>query len=430
MKLLIKGGRVINPGKNFDAVSDVLVENGKIVTVGENLVDKGAQIIDATGKVVAPGFIDMHAHLREPGQEAKEDFGSGSRAAAAGGFTTVATMPNTNPVVDNAILVRGLKQRAKEDGVVHIEVIGALTKGQEGKELAEVGDMTQAGAVAFSDDGHFDNNCKLMLNALDYLRTFNKAIMSHAEETSLVSEGVMNEGHRSAMLGMKGRPTVAEDIAVMREILLAEYADAWVHISHISSKNAIDMVRQAKKRGVKVTAEVTPHHLTMTDEMVNPIDSSTKVNPPLRGQADIEAALAGLKDGTIDMIATDHSPHAQEEKDREYKFAPSGFPGLETALGVLLTDLYHEDKISLVELVNKMSYMPGKLFFDGNRGILEEGKMADITIFDPECEWTVDKNKFYTKGSHSPFVGRTLKGKAVMTIVEGKIVMDNGEILV
>lgn len=429
MKLLIKGGRVINPGKNFDAVSDILVENGKVVAIGENLTAKDVQIIDAQGKIVAPGFIDMHTHLREPGQEAKEDFASGSKAAAAGGFTTVATMPNTNPVVDNAILVHGLKQRAKEVGVVHIEVIGALTKGQEGKELAEVGDMAQAGAVAFSDDGHFDNNCKLMLNALDYLRTFDKAIMSHAEETSLVAEGVMNEGHRSAMLGMKGRPTVAEDIAVMREILLAEYADSWVHISHISSQNAIDMVRQAKARGVKVTAEVTPHHLTMTDEMVNPIDSSTKVNPPLRGQKDIEAALAGLKDGTIDMIATDHSPHAQEEKDREYKFAPSGFPGFETALGVLLTDLYHKDLISLSELVNKMSYMPGKLFFGETRGVLAEGKMADITIFDPELEWTVDSKKFYTKGSHSPFVGRKLKGKAVMTIVEGKIVMNNGEIV-
>ncbi len=429
MKLLIKGGRVINPGKNFDAVSDILVENGKVVAIGENLTADDAQIINAEGKVVAPGFIDMHAHLREPGQEAKEDFASGSKAAAAGGFTTIATMPNTKPVVDNAILVNGLKQRAKEDGVVHIEIIGALTKGQEGKELAEVGDMIQAGVVALSDDGHFDNNCKLMLNAFDYLRTFNKAIMSHAEETTLVAEGVMNEGHRSAMLGMKGRPTVAEDIAVMREILLAEYADAWVHISHISSKKAIDMVRQAKARGVKVTAEVTPHHLTMTDEMVNPIDSSTKVNPPLRGEADIKAALEGLKDGTIDMIATDHSPHAQEEKDREYKFAPSGFPGFETALGVLLTDLYHKDLITLNELVNKMSYMPGKIFFDGKRGILEENAVADITIFDPELEWTVEQEKFYTKGSHSPFIGRKLTGKAIMTIVDGKIVMNNGEII-
>ena len=429
MKLLIKGGRVINPGKQFDGVCDLLIEDGKIVEIGNDLSSEGAEIVNAEGKVVAPGFIDMHTHLREPGQESKEDFESGSKAAAAGGFTTIATMPNTRPVVDEAIAVNGLKQRAAMVGVVHIEIIGALTKGQEGKELAEVGDMVEAGAVAFSDDGHFDQNSRLMLNAMDYVRTFNKAISSHEEEPTLVAEGVMNEGHRSAMLGMKGRPTVAEDIAVMRDILLAEYADAWIHICHISSKNAIDMVRQAKKRGVRVTTEVTPHHLTMTDELVDPTDSSTKVNPPLRSKADIEAALEGLKDGTIDMIVTDHSPHAQEEKDREYKFAPSGFPGFETALGVLLTDLYHKGLISLEELVNRMSYQPGKIFFDGKRGILEEGAVADIVIFDPELQWTVKKEEFYTKGSHSPFVGRTLKGKAVMTIVDGKIVMHDGKIL-
>ena len=429
MKLLIKGGRVINPGKQFDGVCDLLIEDGKIVEIGNDLSSEGAEIVNAEGKVVAPGFIDMHTHLREPGQESKEDFESGSKAAAAGGFTTIATMPNTRPVVDEAITVNGLKQRAAMVGVVHIEIIGALTKGQEGKELAEVGDMVEAGAVAFSDDGHFDQNSRLMLNAMDYVRTFNKAISSHEEEPTLVAEGVMNEGHRSAMLGMKGRPTVAEDIAVMRDILLAEYADAWIHICHISSKNAIDMVRQAKKRGVRVTTEVTPHHLTMTDELVDPTDSSTKVNPPLRSKADIEAALEGLKDGTIDMIVTDHSPHAQEEKDREYKFAPSGFPGFETALGVLLTDLYHKGLISLEELVNRMSYQPGKIFFDGKRGILEEGAAADIVIFDPELQWTVKKEEFYTKGSHSPFVGRTLKGKAVMTIVDGKIVMHDGKIL-
>lgn len=429
MKLLIKGGRVINPGHDFDAVSDVLIENGKVAAIGENLDAEDAQVLDAAGKVVAPGFIDMHTHMREPGQEAKEDFESGSRAAAAGGYTTVATMPNTKPVVDDAALVKGLKMRAQEVGAVHIEIIGAVTKNQEGKELAEIGDMTEAGAVAFSDDGHFDSNSKVMLNAMDYARTFGKAISAHEEETSLVAEGVMNEGHRSAMLGMKGRPTVAEDIAVMRDILLAEYSGAWLNICHISSKTAIDMVRQAKKRGVRVTAEVTPHHLTMTDEMVNPADSSTKVNPPLRSRADIEAALEGLKDGTIDMIVTDHSPHAQEEKDKEYKFAPSGFPGLETALGVLLTDLYHKDKISLFELVNKMSRMPGKLFFDGKRGVLEPGAQADVVVFDPDLEWTVDPAKFYTRGSHSPFVGRKLKGKAVMTIVDGRIVMKDGKVL-
>lgn len=430
MKLLIKGGRVINPADKFDGIADVLTEDGKIVKVAKNIrKPAGAEVVDATGLVVAPGFIDMHSHLREPGQEAKEDFKSGSEAAAAGGFTTVATMPNTKPVVDSAVLVNGLKKRAQDVGVVKIEIIGALTKGQLGEELAELGDMVEAGVVAFSDDGHYDNNSKIVMNGMDYLQRFGKTIMSHAEETSLVIEGVMNEGHRSAMLGMKGRPTVAEDIAVMREILLAEYTGGWSHISHISSKNAIDMVRKAKARGVKVTTEVTPHHLTMTDELVDPTDSSTKVNPPLRSQKDIEAALEGLLDGTIDMITTDHAPHAFEEKDKEYKYAPSGFPGFETALGCLLTDLYHQGKISLMELMEKMSHAPGKVFFEGKRGDLAPGKEADIVIFDPEAEWTVDAEKFYTKGSHSPFVGRKFKGKVITTVVNGKVVYHQGEIL-
>ena len=260
-------------------------------------------------------------------------------------------MPNTKPVVNSAILVNGLKERARQASVVHIEIIGALTKGQKGTELAEVGDMTEAGAAAFSDDGHYVSNAKVLLNGLDYLRTFDKRIISHAEEETLVEDGVMNESHHSAMLGMKGRPTVAEDIAVSRDILLAEYADAKIHIAHISSKNAVDIVRQAKKRGLKVTAEVTPQHLTLTDAAVNLFDTATKVNPPLRSQVDVDAMLEGLKDGTIDAIVTDHSPHAEEEKDVEYRFAPSGFPGLETALGVLLTDLYHTGKITLPELI-------------------------------------------------------------------------------
>lgn len=428
MVRIIKNGRVLDPANRLDKVCDILIEDGKIAKVGADLSAAGAEIIDAAGKVVTPGLIDMHVHLREPGQEAKEDFVSGSRAAAAGGYTTIATMPNTKPVVDNAALVRSLQKRAAEESLVHIEIIGALTKGQRGEELAELGDMTEAGAVAFSDDGHYVQRAQVLLNGLDYLRAFDKVIINHDEDTTLIEEGCMNEGHRSAMLGVKGRPTVAEDIAVDRDILLAEYADARVHVAHISSARAVDMVRQAKKRGVKVTAEVTPHHLTLTDDCVDLTDSATKVNPPLRRQADVDAMVEGLKDGTIDAIVTDHSPHAEEEKDREYCLAPSGFPGLETALGVLLTELYHTGKLDLNTLISKMTAEPAKLFALSG-GTLSVGSPADIAILDLDREWTVEAENFYTRGTHSPFVGRRLKGRAVMTMVDGQVVMRDGKII-
>ena len=349
--LLLKGGRVIDPAAKLNQVCDVLIEDGIIQKVGLDIRADQAEVYDASDKIVVPGLIDMHTHLREPGQEAKEDFASGSRAGAAGGYTTVATMPNTSPVVDTAALVTSLQKRAEDVAIIHIHIIGAVTKNQEGKELAELGDMVAAGAVAFSDDGHFDPSAKVLLSAYDYLVPFNKAIINHEEDTSLVEDGAMNEGHRSAMLGFKGRPIVAEDIAVARDIMLAEYAGAHVHVAHISSGRAVELVREAKKRGVHVTAEATPHHLTMTDALVDPADSSTKVNPPLRTAKDVNAVVAGLCDGTIDMIATDHSPHAAEEKDREYIYAPSGFPGLETAIGVLMTDLVHTGKLPLETLI-------------------------------------------------------------------------------
>ena len=428
MKLVIKNGRVINPETKFDEIADVLIEDGKIKEIGTDLEAGDASVYDAAGKIVTPGLIDLHVHFREPGQEAKETFESGSKAAAAGGFTTVCTMPNTNPVVDSAAMVRSLEKRAEDAACIHVKIIGAVTKNQEGKELAELGDMIQEGAVAFSDDGHFDATAKVLLNAYDYLHTFDKVIINHDEEPSLVEEGVMNEGHRSAMLGLKGRPTVAEDIAVARDVMLAEYADARVHVAHISSARAVDIVRQAKKRGVRVTAEATPQHMTMTDECVNLFDTSTKINPPLRSQTDCEAILAGLKDGTIDAIVTDHSPHAQEDKDREYVYAPSGFPGLETSLGIMLTDLYHKDKLDLPLLISKMSWEPAKVLgLEG--GTLTAGAAADVTVIDPELEWTVDAAKFYTKGSHSPFIGRKLKGRAILTVVDGEIVMKDGNVL-
>ena len=426
--LLLKGGTVIDPGSKRNEVSDVLIENGIIQKVGKNLKSPDAEVYDATGKIIAPGLIDMHVHFREPGQEAKEDFASGSRAGAAGGYTTVATMPNTSPVVDTAALVRSLQKRAEDVSVIHIRIIGAVTKNQEGRELAELGDMVEAGAVAFSDDGHFDPSAKVLLSAYDYLVPFDKAIINHEEDNSLVEDGAMNEGHRSAMLGIKGRPTVAEDIAVARDVMLAEYAGAHVHVAHISSARAVQIVREAKARGVRVTTEVTPHHLTMTDECVNPVDSSTKVNPPLRTQKDVDAMVAGLADGTIDIIVTDHSPHEREDKDREYVYAPSGFPGLETALGVVLTDLVHTGKMDMETVIERMSYAPARVF-RLNAGTLNEGAPADVVVIDPQCLWTVEAEKFYTRGSHSPFVGRKLKGKAVLTVVDGEIVMKDGVVV-
>ena len=414
--LLVRGGRVIDPANNFDGVADVLLVDGKIAEVKPDIKFPAEKIFDATGKIVTPGLIDMHVHFREPGQEAKEDFLSGAKAAVAGGFTTVATMPNTSPVVDNAALVRAMVKRAEDVGLVNIKIIGAVTKGQQGQELAEMRDMIAEGAVAFSDDGHFDDNAKIFLNALDYLHDTGKIIICHEEETSLVKGGVMNEGKRSAILGLKGRPTVAEDIAVARDVLLAEYTGGRVHIAHISSARAVEIVRDAKKRGIHVTAEVTPQHLTMTDDLVNPTDTSTKINPPLRTKKDCEACLAGLIDGTIDFIVTDHSPHAFEEKDREYIYAPSGFPGLETSIGVLFTELYHKGKIDLKTLISKMTSAPAKIF-GLNAGTLSINSPAEVTIIDPELVWTVDAQNFYTKGRHSPFIGRKFKGKVVATIV-------------
>ena len=325
--------------------------------------------------------------------------------------------------MDNAALVRSLQKRAADVSLVHIEIIGALTKGQCGEELAELGDMVEAGAVAFSDDGHYVERAKVLLSGLDYLRAFDKIIINHDEDTSLIEEG-----RRSAMLGVKGRPTVAEDIAVDRDIRLAEYADARVHVAHISSARAVEIVRQAKKRGVRVSAEVTPHHLTLTEDCVDLSDSATKVNPPLRRQSDLDAMLEGLKDGTIDAIVTDHSPHAEEEKDVEYCLAPSGFPGLETAVGVLLTELYHSGKLDLNTLISKLTAEPARLL-GLDVGTLAVGSRADIVILDPEREWTVDERAFYTRGTHSPFVGRRLKGRAVLTMVGGKVVMRDGKII-
>ena len=428
MKLLLKSGRVVNPATNFNDIVDILIEDEKIIKIGADLQSDDAEVFDATGLIIAPGLIDMHVHLREPGQEAKEDIGSGTRAAAAGGITTVACMPNTSPVIDNSVLVQGIAQRAQQDGVVKVKVVGALSKGQEGKELAEIGDMLEAGAVAITDDGHYVDSAKLLMNGLDYIARYDLPIISHAEDNTLTEDGVMHEGAVSAMLGMKGRPAVAEDIAVSRDILLAEYTNARIHIAHISSKGAVELVRQAKKRGVKVTAEVTPHHLTLTDEEIKNFNVAAKVCPPLRSKDHVQAMIEGLKDGTIDAIVTDHSPHAFEEKDREFKFAPNGFTGMETSLGVILTNLYHTGIMTIDEIIEKMSVAPAKIL-KLDAGNIEIGKIADLTVIDTEKTWKVDSNKFYSRGKFTPYDGVELKGKAVATIVNGKIVMENGIIV-
>lgn len=429
MKLLLKGGRIVDPVQNVDKIADLLIEDGIISEIGERLSLAEVEVFDAQGLVIVPGLVDMHVHLREPGLEAKEDIASGTRAAAAGGFTTIACMPNTSPAVDSAILVSGILQRAQTEGVVNVKVIGALSKGQQGKELAEIGDMIAAGAVAISDDGSGLDNNRLFKTGLEYASIFDRPVISHAEDETLVDEGVMHEGAVSAMLGMKGRPSVAEDIAVARDIMLAEYTDATLHIAHVSSKGAVELIRQAKKRGVKVTAEVTPHHLTLTDEVVKTFNTATKVNPPLRSADHVAALLEGLKDKTLDAIATDHAPHAFEEKDREYKQAPSGFAGLETALGVVLTSLYHTERFTLLEIVERMSAAPARIL-GLEAGVLKVGASADITIIDPNLEWTVDSSSFYTKGKHTPFEKKILKGKAIATLVRGKFVMHKGKVCI
>ena len=428
MKLLLKGGRVVSPGLG-DVEADVLVDNGMIAAIGAGLSPAGAQILEAAGLVIVPGLVDMHVHLREPGQEAKEDIVSGTRAAAAGGFTAVATMANTRPPIDNAALVQSLQRRAELEGAVKVFVVGAVSKGQEGKELAEIGDMFAAGAVAVSDDGRHVRDARLFRLALEYAGMFGRPVISHAEDEDLAGEGLMHEGRVSAMLGMRGRPAVAEDIAASRDIALAEYVQSLVHIAHVSTSGAVDAVRQAKRRGVRVTAEVTPHHLSLTDEELFGFNTAFKVNPPLRSANHIEALFKGIADGTIDAIASDHSPHAYEEKDVEFRYAPSGFAGLETSLGVVLTTLYHTGRAGLMDIVRLMSTNPCRILgLEG--GDISVGKPADLTVLDLDAAWTVEAGRMYTRGKATPFDGRRLKGRAVATIVAGKLVMRDGEVLV
>lgn len=428
MTLLVKGGRVINPAVQQDEICDILIEDGKIKGIGKNLNAEGAEVYDASGLVVAPGFIDMHVHLRQPGQSGKETIKTGTQAAAAGGITRVATMPNTNPVIDKAIIVDGMKYKIAKEASVKVEVIGAISKNLAGEELSGMGGMAKAGVVAFSDDGRYVENSDFMRKAMEYASMFHKVIIDHCEEQRLVEGGQMHEGIVSNQLGLKGRPAVAEDIAVARDIFLAEATRTPVHIAHISTKNAVELVRQAKKRGVQVTAEATPQHLILTDEALRTYDPRFKVNPPLRSEDHRQAVVEGLKDGTIDAIVTDHAPHEWEEKDQEFNLAPSGFVGLETSVGAVLTYLYHTGAVDLMTIVNAMSMAQAKIL-GLDAGVIAEGKDADLTILDLDKEWTVDADKFYSKGKASPFDEMIFKGKAAATIVNGEFVMKNGEVL-
>jgi len=421
MKKLLKGAKVLDPSQNLDGMRDILVVDGRIAEIKENIEISGAEVIDLSNYIITPGLIDIHAHFREPGYEYKEDIESGSMSAAAGGFTAVACMPNTKPPIDNSALIEYVKFRASQVGKAKVLPIGCVTKGQEGKEITEMGDMARAGAVAFSDDGRPIANSSLMRKAMVYAAMFDKVIIDHCEDPSLFEGGQINEGRVSTLLGLAGIPRASEEIMVARDILLAREMQTPVHIAHISTKGAVELVRWAKQEGVRVTCEVAPHHLTLTEEAVMGYNTYAKVNPPLRTQEDIDALLEGLSDGTIDAIATDHAPHHVDEKDVEFDKAAFGMVGLETALGVILTKVVGKKGISLNTVIQKMTHGPAKVL-GLDMGTLKAGNLADITVIDLEREWTVDKDKFFSKGRNTPFHGLKLKGKAVMTIVDGKIV--------
>lgn len=428
MKLLIKNGTIINPAKHQHEIGDVLIENGRIISVGPAADAAGAEVYDAAGCFVMPGLIDMHVHLREPGQEAKEDIHTGTQAAAAGGITRVATMANTKPVIDTAAVLRTVQERVEEEGVVKVSIIGAISKGLEGKQLSEMGDMAEAGAAAFSDDGHYVENANFMRRAMEYANMFGKMVIDHAEDSTMCSQGYMNEGVVSYSLGVTGRPAAGEDLAVARDIILSKLTGCHIHIAHVSSKGALDSIRKAKAEGVHVTTEVTAQHLFFTDEYLKNYDTAFKMAPPIRTEEDRIALIEGVVDGTIDAIITDHAPHTNEEKDVPFCCAPNGIAGLETSLAAVLTELYHKGRITPETIVRLMSIQPARLLgVEG--GVLEAGKPADVTVVDPDREWIVHGKDLYTKALFTPFEGVTLKGKAVLTVVDGKVVMKEGKVL-
>lgn len=423
---LIAGARVIDPSRQSDGVADVLVVDGRIEAVGRNVpAPEGARRIDGTGKVVAPGLIDVHVHLREPGQEHTETVASGATAAVAGGFTGVCAMPNTDPVIDNQAAVGFVVRQAIRAGKARVFPIGCISVGQKGQQLAEFGEMVGAGAVAVSDDGRPVVSSQLMRTALEYAKVFGIPVADHCEDPTLAHGGAMHEGIVATRLGLKGVPAAAEEIMVARDIVLAELTGGHVHLCHISTRGAVELIRRAKDRGLRVTAEATPHHFTLTHEACEGYDTNAKTRPPLREAEDVAAVRAGLKDGTIDCIASDHAPHHYDAKQREFDDAPAGIVGLETSLALGITHLVETGILSLPELIARMSTAPAAVFrLPG--GTLAVGAPADLTVFDPTRRWTVRAEDLHSKSVNSPFLGTTLKGQADLTAVGGRIVFERG----
>lgn len=424
MSLLIKGGRVIDPSQKIDEVLDLLIVGGLVKELGKGLAaPAGCELLDATGKYVVPGLIDMHVHLRDPGLEYKEDIGSGTRAAAAGGFTSICCMPNTKPVIDNKAIASYIISKAKSEGFCNVFPVGTITYGMNGERMSEMGELKEAGCVAVSDDGKPVSSPELMRRSLQYAAGMGIMVISHAEELALVGEGVMNEGFTSTEIGLKGIPRVAEDIATARDVLLAEYTSAPLHVAHVSTSGSVRIIREAKARGVRVTCETAPHYFTLTDDAVRGYNTNAKMNPPLREAEDVAAIKAGLKDGTIDCIATDHAPHHIDEKDIEFDVAMNGIIGLETSLPLSLK-LVEEGVLTLPQLIEKMSGNPSKIL-GLDRGTLKKGSIADITLIDPAATWTVEADKLASKSKNSPWLGEKMQGAAACTIVGGKVVHKN-----
>ena len=418
---------MIDPSQKLDEVCDVLIRDGKIAEVGKDLKAENVEVKDVTGMIVCPGLVDIHCHLREPGLERKETIATGTRAAAAGGFTTVLPMPNTAPVADSPASILYVRDRAKEVGVVHVYPIGAITKGSKGQELAEMSAMADAGAVAFSDDGRPVDSSRMMRLAMEYSLITKLPLIAHEEDLALVDDGDMNEGAVSTVLGLRGNPAAAEETMIARDIILARLTGARLHIAHVSTAHGVQLIREAKAEGLPITAEVTPHHLTLTEEAVRTYDTNTKVNPPLRTKGDVDALIEGLKDGTIDCVATDHAPHTVEDKVVEYHYAANGISGFETALPVLWTELVQEGRLTAMELIDKMSTSAAKIM-NLPAGTLETGAAADVIVIDPDTILAVDKNEFYSKGKNTPYHERLLSGWPMLTVVDGVVVMEDRKI--